>query len=303
LGKNEGSVRTQFSLVEAKKLGGNTIHVPGDQPAIQAAINAANNGDTVLVAPGTYAENTNFGGKAITVTSSGGPSVTIIDGGAKGSVVTFNTGETASSVLNGFTIQNGRSTSEGGGIYINSTSPTITNNIIQNNTSCGNGSGIAVKFGSPRIQGNTIQYNTTSGCSGGAGGGIWIGGAASAQIIGNVIANNSLGSGDGGGIALFAAGTPTIRNNIIKGNSATGLSPATQGGGIWIVNQSDALIVQNLIYNNTAGQGGGIYFGVPSGDRGPILVNNTIIGAAAEARARPSTLTGSIIKCGFSITC
>ena len=262
----------------------NTIRVPGDQSAIQAAINAAHNGDTVLVAPGTYAENTNFGGKAITVTSSGGPSVTIIDGGAKGSVVTFNTGETASSVLNGFTIQNGRSTSDGGGIYINSTSPTITNNIIQNNTSCGNGSGIAVEFGSPRIQGNTIQYNTTSGCSGGSGAGIWIGGAASAQIIGNVIANNSLGSGDGGGIALFAAGTPTIRNNIIKGNTATGLSPATQGGGIWIVNQSDALIVQNLIYNNTAGQGGGIYFGVPSGDRGPILVNNTIIGGSGGSQ-------------------
>ena len=72
-----------------------TIHVPADQSTIQAAINAAKNGDTVLVAPGTYIENINFNGKAITVTSSGGPSVTIIDGRAKASVVTFNTGETA----------------------------------------------------------------------------------------------------------------------------------------------------------------------------------------------------------------
>ena len=61
-----------------------TIHVPADQPTIQAAINAASNGDTVLVAPGTYLENINFNGKSITVTSSGGPSVTIIDGNAKG---------------------------------------------------------------------------------------------------------------------------------------------------------------------------------------------------------------------------
>ena len=60
-----------------------TIHVPGDQATIQGAINVANNGDTVLVAPGTYYENINFNGKAITVTSSGGPSVTIIDGGQK----------------------------------------------------------------------------------------------------------------------------------------------------------------------------------------------------------------------------
>jgi len=49
-----------------------TINVPKDQPTIQAGINAASNGDTVLVAPGKYVENINFMGKAITVTSSGG---------------------------------------------------------------------------------------------------------------------------------------------------------------------------------------------------------------------------------------
>src|SRR5438132_13793840 len=70
-----------------------TLHVPADQPTIQAAINAASNGDTVLVSPGIYVENINFNGKAITVTSSGGPSVTIIDGGQRGSVVTFFSGE------------------------------------------------------------------------------------------------------------------------------------------------------------------------------------------------------------------
>src|SRR5207249_11972489 len=61
--------------------------VPAGQPTIQAAINAASNGDTVLVAPGTYHENINFMGKGITVTSSGGPSVTTIDGGRVGTVV------------------------------------------------------------------------------------------------------------------------------------------------------------------------------------------------------------------------
>ena len=49
-----------------------TIHVPGDQPTIQAGVNAASNGDIVLVAPGTYYENIDIKGKAITVTSSGG---------------------------------------------------------------------------------------------------------------------------------------------------------------------------------------------------------------------------------------
>ena len=84
-----------------------TINVPAGQPTIQAAINAASNGDTVLVAPGTYRENINFMGKAITVTSSGGPSVTTIDGGAAGSVVTFSSNEGTNSVLSGSTITNG----------------------------------------------------------------------------------------------------------------------------------------------------------------------------------------------------
>jgi len=262
---------------------GSVIHVPADQPTIQAGINAAVNGDTVLVAPGTYAENINFNGKLITVKSSNGKNVTIIDGGKVAPVVTFATGETLRAVLNGFTLQNGasnfQSQYDGGGIYIDSASPKIYNNVIRNNTAQNGGAGISVSFGSPLIQGNTITNNQQAFASGGiGGGGIAVGGAGSAKVIGNVIANNTWGSGDGGGITLFAAGTPTIMNNIIRGNTATGVSPASQGGGIWIVNQSDALIVQNLIYGNNAGEGGGIYFLVPSGDRGPILVNNTIAG-------------------------
>src|SRR5947209_14018498 len=91
-----------------------TINVPAGQPTIQAAINAAVNGDTVQVAPGTYKENINFMGKAITVTSSAGPQTTTIDGGQKGSVVVFQTNEGLASVLQGFTITNGLGAYDGG---------------------------------------------------------------------------------------------------------------------------------------------------------------------------------------------
>jgi hypothetical protein len=63
----------------APALFASTINVPADQPTIQSAINAASNGDTVVVAPGTYTENINFLGKAITVESSKGAKVTTIN--------------------------------------------------------------------------------------------------------------------------------------------------------------------------------------------------------------------------------
>jgi len=279
--KHRSLLTTLAVLLIATLLPAAIVHVPGDQPTIQAGINAARNGDTVMIDPGTYFENINFNGKAITVISSSGPVSTIIDGGSLAPVVTFASGETPRSVLSRLTLQHGASTFDsqydGGGIFISNSSPTISKNIIQNNTACNGGAGIAVQFGSPRIQSNTITSNSQFGCTGGiGGGGISVGGAGTTEINGNLISNNHWTSGNGGGISLFAAGAVRIKSNIITGNSASGVSPAAQGGGISMVNDSPAIVVQNLIYGNTADQGAGIYFLVPSGSHGPLLVNNTI---------------------------
>ena len=261
------------SLAEAAE-----IKVPGGVATIQQAIDAASAGDTVRVAPGTYFENINFHGKAITVESEQGPQLTIIDGRRLDSVAKFYSGETRASVLSGFTLSDGDpgfsfpSFGSGGGISIGHSSPTITNNVITNNRACV-GPGISSSFGSPLIQENLITGNFQFGCSGGiGGGGISIGGNSAAEIIDNEISNNVLSSADGAGISLFAAGTPTIRGNVISDNIATGVIPCTHGGGISLVNFSNALIVQNLIVRNRAGCGGGIYVSSPVLG----LVNNTI---------------------------
>src|SRR5262245_47267980 len=78
------------------------LNVPADFPTIQAAIDAAFDGDIVLVAPGTYPERIDFKGKAIRVTSSAGAAQTTIDGGQGGSVVTFANGEGLDSILERF---------------------------------------------------------------------------------------------------------------------------------------------------------------------------------------------------------
>jgi hypothetical protein len=285
---------TAKAALAAAASSGIIIHVPADQPTIQAGINAANNGDTVLVSDGTYTENINFSGKAITLTSVNGPATTIIDGGAADTVVTFNTSEGSGSVLNGFTIQNGFSNfnkpnfGDGGGIFISNASPTITNNVINNNKGC-DGEGIYSSFGNPLIQGNIITNNKQSGCTGGiGGGGIAVDGASTAQIIGNVIANNSLFLGaNGGGISLFAASAAVVQGNVIYGNNG-----ASQGGGLATANDSSHQIVNNLFFNNTAAQGGGIYWAIPVSSPGMTLLNNTLA-------ANSSTSGSAIFDGGF----
>ena len=80
-----------------------TLLVPEEYPTIQSAIDSSSDGNTVLVSAGTYYENINFNGKNISVIGED-RETTIIDGGQNGSVVTFESGEEASAILNGFSI-------------------------------------------------------------------------------------------------------------------------------------------------------------------------------------------------------
>ena len=110
---------------------------------IQTGVNAATEGDTVLVASGTYVENIIIDGKKISVIGED-RETTIIDGNNEGNVITI-TGidESYNSIIKNFTIQNGIGESKydggwGGGIYIRSYPPTLDSLIIQNNTAGGN---------------------------------------------------------------------------------------------------------------------------------------------------------------------
>ena len=135
-----------------------TIKVPQDYGTIQEAIDAAGTGDLILVDKGTYKENIDFKGKAVTVQSAIGHKKTIIDGQHLGSVVTFKTFETEMSVLDGFTIRKGTDIGHGGGgIYCVASSPTIINNRIMNNAVMSFGGGIYLENASPRIQNNQIK--------------------------------------------------------------------------------------------------------------------------------------------------
>jgi len=223
------------------------LHVPAAYPTIQSAIAAASEGDSVIVAPGTYVENINFLGKAITVQSSdpGDPAVvqaTIIDGNG-GVCVTFKTREKKRSVLKGFTITNG---SRGvlcditPASYKDPPCPTIMGNRFLRNS----GHAVRAEHGSPDVIGNTCIDNVY---------GIAVRDAAYADCIvsGNVmvdcgiwarvemsgfysmpfaivVVNNLI---TGGGISIDNVGIPstysvTVANNAVSGR---GINVDTEG--------------------------------------------------------------------------
>jgi len=241
------------------------IEVPNDFTTIQSAIDAASTNDTVLVAPGTYVENIDFKGRGIIVTSSGGAGVTVIDGMMAGSVVTFSSGEDLNSILDGFTVTNGESIDGGGGIYCDSSSPTITYHInylnFHNNWSNGGG-GIYCRSSSPTITNNIISNNISAA----SGGGIYCH-TSSPTIINNTILCNQSGN-DGGGI-FCAYSSPSITNNLIKGNYNS-----YSGGGVFCDYSSSPTITNNTIVSNMVHDWGG---GICCGGSSSISITNNIL--------------------------
>jgi len=222
---------------------GATIGVPADQPTIQAGIEAAEAGDTVLVAPGTFTETIDFLGKAIAVRSDGGEEVTVIDGARAGTVVTFTNQEGAESIIDGFTIRNGDARF-GGGIFCNASSPTITNCILSGNNVSHYGGAIFCSSSSPANTNCNLSENSAD-----YGGGIYCI-SSFPTIRGCTISNNTA---DYGGGIWCNYSSFTLTNCTISGGHAD-----YYGGGICL-NTSSPTITHCTIADNWAGYyGGGI---------------------------------------------
>ncbi len=263
------------------------LGVPADFRSIQSAIDAAAAGDTVLVEPGVYRERIAFRGRALLLLSRGGPSQTVIDGGASGTVVTFQQGEGNDAVLDGFTITGGSHPRDAGGIHAYGASPTLRNNIVRDNIGGRRGHGISLVLSThARVQDNQIRNNQSwpDGNGAGGGGGIGVEGAGAVEIRGNRIeANHVRRYSSGGGINLVNSGSTRIIGNRIEGNRAR-----LSGAGIAIYGKSNARIENNLIVENRLlepGHGGGVQWLLTIGAPGPELIGNTIVDNHAQAGA------------------
>jgi hypothetical protein len=253
------------------------IQVPSQYPTIQQGIDAATDGDTVLVDTGLYSENINFHGKKIIVASLFLASCdtsfianTIIDGNQKGCVVTFEQGEDSTSTLAGFTIINGFS-DHGGGIHCSDASPLLSNLVVKNNEAGYEGGGIYLFESEAHIINSCITSNHVETAGGGIicfysnpvlenvcitdnyahilTGGIHLE-YSSPVIINSLIAGNY--ADRSGGIGSYTSSHPQLINVTISNNAAT----IFQGGGLDLLN-SDVALTNAIIWGNTPEQ---IYF-------------------------------------------
>ena len=265
---------------------------------IQRGVNAAVNGDTVIVEDGTYSgagnRDIDFGGRNITVTSQNGAASTILD--CQGSAnayhrgFNFHSGET-SAVVNGLSIKNGYINDhlDGGGVYTSGSNPTISNCTFTNNTA-GHGGGI---------------YNyTTSGNT--------------MAVTNCTFTGNTATGEDGGGIynVLLKGSSATVTNCTFMQNTAF-----FRGGGVWNYTAAGCTVMMahcqftgNSVSVNRGGNnsGGGI-FNFTAGGTSTLtdctLTSNTALGGGGienttgggTSTITDCTLTGNTASFGGGI--
>jgi hypothetical protein len=270
---------------------GITLHVPGEYPTIQAAVDAARDGDVVVVADGTYSgqcnRDINVWDKAVTIRSATGPESCTIDCGGSRSEphrgFSFEGSAYCKATLEGFRIVNGYEVS-GGGIYSRGTNPTIANCIISGNRSEMAGGGIMCEESAINVT-NCIISDNIAEMEGG--GGITFCADSSANISGCIVSNN-LGEWSGGGI-LGCHSSGRITRCTISSNRTAGY-----GGGVsGVMHQPGGIFVANcLISGNTAGMSGG---GITGCDGA--TTSCTITGNSAVEGAGLSYCEGPISNC------
>jgi len=218
-------------LVVTSAANASTIHVPGDQPTIQAGINAASAGDTVLVAAGWYSgagnRDLDFGGANITLRGAQGAGNTFIDSQGLGRGFYFHSGEDTTAVVQGFTIQHAAADSGAGAKCINYSSPRFLDCTFRLNEATTRGGGVCCYRSAAVFRRCLFEENETAGTT----------------------------YPYGGAMALILDSDATVADCRFSNNTAAGL-----GGGVYC-QDADAQFSRCVFSGNAAPSLGGAVFG------------------------------------------
>lgn len=258
--------------------------------SIQDALDAAENGDTVIIEDGIYTgsrnKNLNFNKKSLTLKSRNGPENCILDCQKDGQGIYFYK-EGSNDIVDGLTIQNGKIYNQGGAIRCVLSSPTIRDCIFKNNIAR-TGGGICCVNASPIIENCKIIGNYTNV----GGGGVYS--YTGAPILKNCIISNNHTQAYGGGIHIDRQSMIKISNTIIEGNRGD-----LGGGGIYGTNASVPTITNCDIINNTTKKyGGGLYLYYSSAVIKDCIIKNNVaekVGGICSFKGSSPTITNCII--------
>jgi predicted outer membrane repeat protein len=226
------------------------LAVPGDHATIQAAINAALPSQVIEVAPGTYPEALNFGGKTITVRSASGAAVTTIDATGKNlPAVTVGPGSAAGTKLEGFTIRGGSAFSGfgyGGGVFANASTLLVEDCVLRDNAADSGGGAAAAQLADVTYEGCTIRGNHADV----NGGGVYVNNATVTLTECTLTGNDA---SQGGGLNVNFQGDATLTDCRITKNTAVN----SAGGVLVIGSTASATLTACSIEENTAPGAGG----------------------------------------------
>jgi hypothetical protein len=245
-----------------------------DYSSIQAAVDAAAVGDTILIGAGTYQENVEVY-KGLTLSGTG-PELTVIDGNNAAGVLWTeaypNEAAPNGITLSGVTVQNGASI-DGAGIT-NFGHLTLDNSRIVNNTAVQRAGGIWNQ-GTLTVTNSLIAHNS-AGSS--AGGGLYQQFGGQTTLMNSVVADNTAGS-QGGGIYI-GTGNFFMNGVTVANNRAESSGPA--GGGIFLLTSEPVTIMSSTLHGNQANDNGG---GLSTGVTPVTIINTTISGNMAVSHS------------------
>jgi parallel beta-helix repeat protein len=212
-------------------------HSCGPKATIQAGIDAADAGDEVLIADGTYRgagnKELDFGGKAVTLRSgTGNPTACVIDCNRDGGAFYFHSGEDAASIVRDLTVRGANS--DTGAVYCYNSSPSLVNCTFTGGTS-NNGGGVFCEDNSSPLLIDCTVSNNLANC--------------------------------GGGVACSLNSSPMLANCTVRDNRAA------YGAGVWCSQSSNPILTDCLVTGNTNGDFGA---GVDCYNSSPVLINCTI---------------------------